>query len=151
MNKRILLTLSPGAILLASVTQAATPPSQKPNIIYIIADDLGYGDLSCYGQKLFNTPNIDKLAAKGIRFTQHYAGTAVSAPSRSSLLTGMHTGHTPIRGNKKIEPEGQQPLPEGTFTLGQMFKGVGYSTGAFGEVGTGWARKCQHTQQMRIR
>ena len=75
-------------------------PSDRPNIIYILADDLGYGDLSCYGQKKFRTPNIDKLAKEGIKFTNHYAGCSVSAPSRCSLLTGMHTGHTPIRGNK---------------------------------------------------
>jgi arylsulfatase A len=68
---------------------------QQPNIIYILADDLGYGDLSCYGQKHFKTPHIDQLAEEGMRFTQHYAGSTVCAPSRSSLLTGMHTGHTP--------------------------------------------------------
>lgn len=138
MNHKLLLSLTPGAILFGTAAgQTASLQAQKPNIIYILADDLGYGDLSCYGQKLFNTPNIDKLAAKGIRFTQHYAGTTVSSPSRSALLTGMHTGHTPIRGNKKMEPEGQQPMPEGTYTIGQMFKGAGYATGAFGKWGLG--------------
>lgn len=74
--------------------------SRRPNIIYILADDLGYGDLSSYGQQHFSTPNIDKLAEQGIKFTQHYSGSTVCAPSRSSLMTGLHTGHTPIRGNK---------------------------------------------------
>ena len=82
----------------------------KPNIIYILADDLGYGDLSCTGQGKFSTPNIDKLAKEGMFFTQHYSGSTVCAPSRSTLITGMHTGHTPIRGNKEIMPEGQCPL-----------------------------------------
>ncbi len=71
----------------------------KPNIIYILADDLGYGDLGCYGQDLIETPNMDKLAAEGMRFTQHYSGSAVCAPSRCVLLTGKHTGHAYIRGN----------------------------------------------------
>jgi len=138
MNKRLLLSLAPGALLMGPLT--AQPPSgtsARPNVIYILADDLGLGDLSCYGQKQFRTPNIDKLAARGIRFTQHYAGTTVSAPSRASLLTGLHSGHAPIRGNKKMEPEGQQPLPEGTFTMSEMFRKAGYATGAFGKWGLG--------------
>src|SRR5690606_22056762 len=109
-----------------------------PNIIYIIADDLGYGDLSCYGQKRFQTPNIDRLAAEGMRFTQHCAGTAVCAPSRSVLMTGLHTGHTPIRGNKEWQPEGQWPLPDSAYTLAEMLKEVGYVTGAFGKWGLGF-------------
>jgi arylsulfatase A-like enzyme len=80
--------------------------NQLPNIVYILADDLGYGDLSCYGQQKFSTPNIDRIASEGMLFTQHYSGCTVSAPSRSSLMTGLHTGHTPIRGNKNWEPEG---------------------------------------------
>ncbi|RQV98105.1 N-acetylgalactosamine-6-sulfatase, partial [bacterium] len=75
---------------------------RKPNIIYILADDLGYGDLSCYGQQRFSTPHLDRMAAEGIRFTQHYSGSTVCAPSRSSLMTGLHTGHTPIRGNQEV-------------------------------------------------
>ena len=74
----------------------------QPNIIYILSDDLGYGDLSSYGQKLFSTPNIDALAKAGILFTQHYSGSTVCAPSRSSLFTGLHTGNTPVRGNKEV-------------------------------------------------
>ena len=112
--------------------------SSKPNIIYILADDLGYGDLSCYGQTHFQTPNIDKMAREGMLFTQHYAGTTVCAPSRSSLMTGQHTGHTPIRGNKGWKPEGQWPLPEEAFTMSEMLKGAGYTTGAFGKWGLGF-------------
>lgn len=110
----------------------------RPNIIYILADDMGYGDVGAYGQELFDTPNIDKLAQKGILFTQHYSGSTVCAPSRSSLITGMHTGHTPIRGNKEIQPEGQHPIPDETFTLAEALKEKGYVTGAFGKWGLGF-------------
>ncbi len=113
-------------------------PAQKPNIVYILADDLGYGDLSCYGQQKFKTPHIDQLSKMGIRFTQHYAGCTVCAPSRSSLMTGQHTGHTPIRGNKGWDPEGQYPIPANTFTLAEMLKQAGYTTGAFGKWGLGF-------------
>lgn len=111
---------------------------QLPNIVYILADDLGYGDLSCYGQTKFSTPNIDRLAAEGMIFTQHYTGCTVSAPSRSSLMTGLHTGHTPIRGNKEWEPEGQWPLPAASVTIPEMLKTKGYVTGAFGKWGLGY-------------
>ncbi|MCX6895600.1 MAG: arylsulfatase [Verrucomicrobia bacterium] len=133
---RILHRALPVAALIASV--AAASAADKPNIIYILADDLGLGDLGCYGQKHFATPNIDKLAADGIRFTQHYSGTSVCAPSRSSLLTGLHTGHTPIRGNMEVKPEGQQPLPAGTLTLATLLQKSGYATGAFGKWGLGF-------------
>ena len=73
---------------------------ESPNIVYILADDLGYGDLGCYGQKHFETPNIDRMAAEGMRFTQHYSGSTVCAPSRCSLMTGLHTGHTAVRDNE---------------------------------------------------
>lgn len=109
-----------------------------PNIVYILADDLGYGDLSFTGQKKFSTPNIDKLAREGMFFLQHYSGATVCAPSRSALLTGQHTGHTPIRGNKEVLPEGQWPMPKGTFTLAQMLQEKGYATGAFGKWGLGY-------------
>ncbi len=81
----------------------------RPNIIFILADDLGYGDLGCYGQQLIATPHIDSLSRAGMRMTDFYAGCSVSAPSRASLLTGLHTGHTHVRGNKEIMPEGRRP------------------------------------------
>lgn len=112
--------------------------NSKPNIIYILADDLGYGDLSILGQKHFKTPNIDKLAKEGMIFTHHYAGASVCAPSRSSLLTGLHTGNTFIRGNKEVRPEGQFPLPVNTITLPKMLQSEGYTTGAFGKWGLGF-------------
>ena len=112
----------------------------KPNLIYILADDLGYGDLSIYGQEKFTTPNIDKLARQGMLFTQHYSGSTVCAPSRSSLMTGMHTGHTVVRGNKEIQPEGQYPIPENTYTIAEALKKEGYVTGAFGKWGLGFPK-----------
>lgn len=130
------------AVLCTSLALAACTSAQKdaklPNIVYILADDLGYGDLSCYGQTKFQTPNIDRLSQEGMLFTQHYTGCTVSAPSRSSLMTGMHTGHTPIRGNKSWEPEGNWPLPANTFTIGKMLQEKGYITGAFGKWGLGY-------------
>lgn len=133
---------------------AQTQPVPKPNVVFILADDLGYGDLGCYGQKIIRTPNIDRLAARGIRFTQHYAGAPVSAPSRSTLLTGLHTGHAPIRGNDELtergdvwshramldDPslEGQCPMPAETRTLGHLMKSSGYVTGMVGKWGLGY-------------
>ena len=116
---------------------AAEETTSPPNIIYILADDLGYGDLSSYGQQRFSTPNIDRLAKQGMLFTQHYSGSTVCAPSRSALMTGMHTGHTVVRGNKEIRPEGQYPIPENTYTIAEALKKVGYTTGAFGKWGLG--------------
>lgn len=127
--------------LICPVLKAAEKKSpdqkKKPNVVFIIADDLGYGDVSCYGQEKFQTPNIDRLAQEGIRFTQCYSGTTVSAPSRASLITGLHSGHTPIRGNKEMEPEGQFPLPQNIPSLFSVFKNAGYTTGAFGKWGLG--------------
>ncbi len=112
---------------------------RKPNIILILADDLGYGDLSCYGQKLFQTPNIDKLAQEGMKFTQHYAGSPVCAPSRCVLLTGKHTGHAYVRGNMQAEPSGQLPIPEHELTFSKLLQENGYKTGCFGKWGLGIA------------
>jgi arylsulfatase A len=109
----------------------------RPNIIFILADDLGYGDLGCYGQRLIETPNLDAMAKQGMRFTQFYAGTSVCAPSRSSLITGQHTGHTPIRGNKSVKPEGQWPIPDSAITIAEVLKKAGYTTGDFGKWGLG--------------
>jgi len=124
--------------LLWTIPAFAAALVQPPNIIYILADDLGYGDLGCYGQKRFHTPNIDRLAAEGMRFRQHYSGNTVCAPSRSCLLTGLHTGHTPVRGNLEIKPEGQYPLPADTVTLSKLLKSAGYATGVFGKWGLGY-------------
>ncbi len=111
---------------------------EKPNIIFILADDLGYGDTSLTGQKKFSTPHIDSLAAGGIEFTQMYSGSSVCAPARSSLMTGQTSGHTPIRGNKEIMPEGQEPLADSVVTLAEHLKAQGYVTGAFGKWGLGF-------------
>jgi len=115
-------------------------PSEKvlPNIIYILADDLGYGDIGCYGQKKIRTLNIDRLAAEGMLFRQHYAGSTVCAPSRCSLMTGLHTGHCQIRGNREIKPEGQFPLAADTLTVAKVLKHAGYTTGAIGKWGLGY-------------
>lgn len=110
----------------------------KPNFIYILADDLGYGDIGVYGQQHIQTPNLDRMAARGMLFTQHYSGSTVCAPSRSSLMTGQHTGNTPVRGNREILPEGQFPLSGGTVTIPLLMKEAGYVTGAFGKWGLGY-------------
>jgi arylsulfatase A-like enzyme len=102
-----------------------------------MADDLGYADLSCYGQQRFTTPNLDKMALDGMRFLQFYSGSTVCAPARASLMTGLHTGHTPIRGNRAMQPEGQYPLPENTVTIASQLQRNGYNTGAFGKWGLG--------------
>lgn len=115
----------------------------KPNIIYIYADDLGYGELGSYGQTKIKTPNLDRLATEGIRFTQHYTSTPVCAPARCMLMTGKHGGHSYIRGNYELggfeddKEGGQMPLPEGTLTIARMMKQAGYVTGAIGKWGLG--------------
>lgn len=121
-------------ICLLPLAAAAKPP----NIIYILLDDAGYGDLSCYGQEKFTTPNVDRLAREGMRFTQHYSGSTVCAPTRSTLMTGLHTGHTPIRGNREHKPVGQVPLPAEAVTVAEALKGRGYATAAFGKWGLGF-------------
>ncbi|MDA1029405.1 MAG: arylsulfatase [Bacteroidetes bacterium] len=119
---------------------AETPP---PNIIYILADDLGYNELGSYGQKIIRTPNLDRLAGEGMRFTQHYSGSPVCAPSRGTLLTGKNTGTAFIRDNFEMggwgpnEPEGQLPLRDSEFTIAEMLKPLGYSTGFIGKWGLG--------------
>ena len=123
------------APLPAQVVQRTS--ARPPNIIFILADDMGYGDLSCYGQRLMRTPAIDQLAAEGIRFTQFYSASTVCAPSRASILTGRHQGHAVIRDNREMEPSGQFPLPAGTDTLPRRLQQAGYATGAFGKWGLG--------------
>ncbi len=111
--------------------------AQRPNIVLIIADDLGYGDVGFNGQRLIKTPNLDKLAASGMIFSQFYAGTSVCAPSRSALLSGKHTGHTYIRGNKGVDPEGQEPIADSVITIAEILKQAGYTTAAYGKWGLG--------------
>jgi arylsulfatase A len=123
-------------LLVVSISVPAQA-ADRPNIIFILADDLAQGDLGCYGQKLIKTPNLDRLAAEGTRFTQAYSGTSVCAPSRSSLMTGLHMGHCPIRANREIGKEGQMPLPAGTVTVAQILKDSGYATACVGKWGMG--------------
>lgn len=124
------------ALPLAQRTPASQPPAatqaRTPNIVLIHADDLGWGDLSSYGQQRFRTPNIDRLASEGTRFTQYYAGSTVCAPSRAALMTGLHTGHGRIRGN------GEVPLADGDVTLAEVLRGHGYRTALIGKWGLGY-------------
>jgi arylsulfatase A-like enzyme len=137
MKLRILSAICFAVTLSPIILQAQSSKSSEPNIIFILADDLGYGDVGFNGQKLIKTPNIDKLAKEGMIFNQFYAGTSVCAPSRSSLLTGQHTGHTYIRGNKSVEPEGQYPIADSVTTVAEVLKKSGYTTAAFGKWGLG--------------
>lgn len=138
MNKQKIAGIMLCCAPLSACTTSQEEQTEMPNVIYILADDLGYGDIEPYGQEIIKTPHLNTMASEGMLFTQHYAGSTVSAPSRSSLLTGMHTGHTQIRGNKEIAPEGQQPMEEDTYTLGKMMKDAGYTTGLFGKWGLGY-------------
>jgi arylsulfatase A len=115
-----------------SETRSQTKKISKPNIIYIMTDDLGYGHLGCYGQKRIQTPNIDQLASEGMRFTQSYSGCSLCAPARSTLMTGTHSGHTPVRGNG-----GGVSLREEDVTIAEVLKKAGYTTGLFGKWGLG--------------
>lgn len=134
MRPRLLALL---ALSFAPLAAHAAAANAKPNVIFILADDLGYGDVGAFGQKLIQTPHIDQLAAKGMRFTQAYAGATVCAPSRCCLMTGQHGGHASIRGNREIKPEGQQPMPADTFTVAHLMRRAGYATGVIGKWGLG--------------
>ncbi len=130
-------------LLLLVIASAGCTQVQSPNVIYILADDLGYGELGSYGQMLIQTPHLDQLAANGMRFTQHYSGSPVCAPSRCTLLTGLHTGHCQVRDNYELggfadsTEHGQLPLEEGTYTLGHMMQEAGYTTAIVGKWGLG--------------
>ena len=153
MNHRAKVGLFFIFLALGGCAQEETKPSRPPSILYILADDLGYGELGSYGQQQIETPNIDSLASSGMRFTQHYSGSPVCAPSRCVLLTGKHTGHAHIRGNDEWaergdvwsfaaafeDPnlEGQRPLPAGTQTVGRLLQTAGYTTGIVGKWGLG--------------
>jgi arylsulfatase A-like enzyme len=112
--------------------------ARKPNIIFILSDDLAQGDIGAYGQKVIQTPRLDRMAAEGTRFTQAYCGTSVCAPSRSSLMTGLHSGNCPIRGNWEMKPQGQKPLPAETITVAEVLKPAGYATAVIGKWGMGF-------------
>ena len=145
MNNRLIFC---GCGALAALAAGA---QSKPNIIYIMCDDMGYGDLACYGQQYISTPNIDRLAAQGMRFTQAYAGSPVSAPSRATFMTGQHTGHTHVRANKEYwsgsvqygantdyAVVGQEPYDPNRIIIPEIFKDNGYTTGMFGKWAGGY-------------
>lgn len=146
MNRLIVFLIS--AVISAGAFAGPREASDRPNIIYILADDLGYAELGSYGQKIIRTPHIDRIAAEGIRFTQHYSGQAVCAPARCSLMTGMHMGHSFIRdnGNPKGRVRddamslfpGQNPIPDETVTVAEILKERGYATAAYGKWGLGY-------------
>ena len=131
MNRREFLSACAGAAAGSAAFAQAREP--RPNIIFIMADDLGYGDLSCYGQKTLRTPNIDRLAVEGMKCTDVYSGSTVCAPSRCSLMTGMHMGHATVRGNRNPEV----PLRPGDVTVAEVLKQAGYTTAMFGKWGVG--------------
>lgn len=118
-----------------SAPEEALP--QRPNIVLIVADDLGYGALGSYGQTRIRTPRLDRMASEGIRLTQFYSGSTVCAPSRSVLMTGQHTGHTPIRDNRAVATIGNTPLPDSALTVAEVLNAAGYVTGGFGKWGLG--------------
>ncbi len=124
-------------LLVSCETKSEKSVPSKPNIIFIMADDLGYADIGPYGQTKIQTPNLDKMAEEGIRFTQHYAGNTVCAPSRCALMTGMHMGHAEIRGNAQSEPHGQAPISAETVTVSELLKTAGYETALIGKWGLG--------------
>lgn len=136
--------LSPAlvVVLLLAACDAPQPSddgadARPPNIVLIVADDLGYGDLGAYGQQRIMTPRLDRMAEEGLRFTQFYAGSTVCAPSRSVLMEGRHTGRTYIRGNKEVQPYGQEPIPDSLVTMAEVLQEAGYSTGLVGKWGLG--------------
>lgn len=135
MNRRTLLKHAGAGAVTAAASLAgrlAGFAGRKPNILFILADDLGYGDVGCYGQQKIRTPNIDRLAREGTRMTDAYAGAVVCAPSRSVLMSGLHTGHSPIRANV-----GTVPIAASDVTLAQVLHDTGYVTGGFGKWGLG--------------
>lgn len=133
---RALILLVVALLCTGTITSNARD-ARKPNVIFFIADDLGYGDIGPFGQTKIRTPNLDRMAREGIKLTQHYSGSPVCAPSRCVLMTGKHPGHSVSRDNHEIRPEGQFPLPDEEVTIAELFKKAGYVTGAFGKWGLG--------------
>ena len=127
-----LLAIAAACVSTGTAVQGRTAPSGSPNLVLIMADDLGYGHLGCYGQKRIRTPHLDRLASEGMRFTQVYSGCNVCAPSRSVLMTGLHSGHGPVRGNL-----GGIPMGDADVTVAEVLKQAGYATGGFGKWGLG--------------
>src|SRR5262245_51482750 len=128
-------------LLLAAVAAAAPADGhaavRRPNVILLLADDLGHAEVGCYGQKKINTPHLDRMAKEGIRFTQFYAGSPVCAPSRCCLMTGKHGGHAWVRNNLAVKPEGQTPVPASEVMLSELLAKQGYVAGAMGKWGLG--------------
>jgi len=121
-----------------AISYGVAAQTKQPNIIFLLADDLGYGDVACYGQQKIATPNIDKLAKEGMQCNQFYSGSAVCAPARASFMTGLHQGNAAVRGNVSYKPEGQTPLPDTSITFTQLLQKNGYRTGAFGKWSLGF-------------
>lgn len=157
MNKLSYLITSTGLLAASLADVQAADNAGKPNIIFILCDDMGYGDLACYGQKYIQTPNLDRMAQEGMRFTQAYAGSPVSAPSRASLMTGQHSGHGHVRGNKEYWTDaptmkygmntewtvvGQEPYDPNHIILPEIMKKNGYTTGMFGKWAGGYEGSC---------
>ena len=138
LNRRYLLKIALVLFSLGSLAEVSAAKLVKPNIIFIMADDLGYAELGSYGQKKIKTPNLDRLANQGMRFTRNYSGNAVCAPSRCVLMTGKHPGHAFVRNNGEIKPEGQRPIPKDEITIAELLHEQGYATGAFGKWGLGF-------------
>lgn len=137
MFKRQRLGLLVGLVVLTNVAWGSERPDRPPNILFILADDLGYRELGSFGQQLIRTPNLDRLASQGVKLTQHYCGNAVCAPSRCVLMTGRHPGHAYVRSNRSTPPEGQLPIPDEEVTIAELLQQKGYVTGAFGKWGLG--------------
>jgi arylsulfatase A-like enzyme len=141
-----LLLLCP--VFAAGASPAGAPREARPDVVFVLADDLGYGDLGVYGQELVRTPSIDRLAAEGLRFTDFYAGSTVCAPSRAVLMTGRHTGHASVRGNAGGGAVSIQALREGERTIAHLFKDAGYATAIFGKWGLGEVGSPGHPNRM---
>ena len=138
------------SLFLGCKSPTNTNTSPPPNIIFILADDLGYGEVGCFGQEKIQTPHIDSLAARGMKLTEHYSGSPVCASARCTFITGLHTGHAYVRNNQEVggwgpdEPEGQIPLLQNTNTVSKSLQELGYTTGAFGKWGLGGPESTGH-------